>query len=691
MSKNWKIGVVGAGNMGSGIAQKMAQEGLEVVLVDVSSEQAARGLATINRFLREGTERGILSARQAEATLGRIVATDRFEALKEADLVVEAVFENLDVKGEVFRRLDRICDEKTILATNTSSLYVRDIANYTRRPDRVVGMHYFYHPAKNRLVEIVPHAATSAETVERAKLIGKLHNKTCIVVKDSPGFAVNRYFVPFLNESVRLLEDGVANIPTIEAAAKQAFEIGMGPFELMNVTGIPIAVHSSAYLAKEISEFYAPARRLIEQSEKKEDWDLSGEVDESRLDRIGRHLCAAVFGAAGAQVDEGVAGIEDTDRGAKIGLRWKWGPFELMNKVGVEQAYDMVKELNARRPGFHLPEIMKKQALQGTPFAFRYVDLEVKNRIAYITINRPEAMNALNPAVVDQLEAAFDQAEKDPGVRGIAIRGAGKAFVAGADIKFFIDCIQRDEIDQNVAFTRRGHRLFRRFETSDKMTVAVLDGLSLGGGSELALACQAIVATEQGSLAFPESGLGIYPGLGGMLRTNLHLGKELAKYYTFTGSKLSAQDAHSLGIVTELVEMEEVEAAIERLVQAGNRDKYQAREIPAAYREYQAAFSDENVKRLFHGETAQGVRGELAERLGKILSFKGLIALETMNDLIDRQSNLSIEEGMELELDGLTKIFATEDAVAGLTAALSGERPAFKFKIGRSVAYHEQA
>lgn len=144
-------------------------------------------------------------------------------------------------------------------------------------------------------------------------------------------------------------------------------------------------------------------------------------------------------------------------------------------------------------------------------------------------------MNALNPIVVDQLEAAFDNAEKDPQVKGIAIRGAGKAFVAGADIKHFIECIKTDQIDENVAFTRRSHKLFRRLETSPKLTIAVLDGLSLGGGSELALACQAIVATAQGSMAFPESGLGIYPGLGGMLRTNRHVGKELTKYYTFTG------------------------------------------------------------------------------------------------------------------------------------------------------------
>src|SRR5690606_21646637 len=111
------------------------------------------------------------------------------------DLVVEAVFEDLEVKGNVFKKLDKICNPKTIFATNTSSLFVKDIAQFTNRPEKVIGMHYFYHPAKNRLVEVIPHEGTSEETVETTLLIGKLHNKTCIVVKDSPGFAVNRYFV----------------------------------------------------------------------------------------------------------------------------------------------------------------------------------------------------------------------------------------------------------------------------------------------------------------------------------------------------------------------------------------------------------------------------------------------------------------------------------------------------------------
>ena len=232
-----KVGVVGCGLMGSGIAQKMAQEGLRVVMVDLKEEFVERGLENIQQMLAQGVERKIFTSEQAHDILSRIIGTADFEMITDADLVIEAVFEDKKVKSDLFQKLDQICSPETILATNTSSFYVKEFAEQTSRPDRFVGLHYFYHPAKNRLLEVIPHDGTSTETLEKSLLAAKLHGKTSIVVKDAPGFAVNRFFVPFLNEAARMLEEDMANIPTIEGAAKQAFKIGMGPFELMNVTG----------------------------------------------------------------------------------------------------------------------------------------------------------------------------------------------------------------------------------------------------------------------------------------------------------------------------------------------------------------------------------------------------------------------------------------------------------------------
>ena len=168
MSQINKIGVIGAGNMGSGIAQKMAQEGLNVVMVDIKEEFVKRGLDTIKGLLAEGVERKIFKPEQVEATLARITGTTDFAAVADADLVVEAVFEDKTVKTDLFQNLDQICSDKTILATNTSSFFVREFAEKTSRPDRFVGLHYFFHPAKNRLLEVIPHGGTSNDTIERS-------------------------------------------------------------------------------------------------------------------------------------------------------------------------------------------------------------------------------------------------------------------------------------------------------------------------------------------------------------------------------------------------------------------------------------------------------------------------------------------------------------------------------------------
>ena len=677
MARINKIGVVGAGNMGSGIVQKMAQEGLNVVMIDIKEEFVQRGLNTIKTLLGEAVERKIFRPEQVDAIMSRIQGTTDMNAVADADLVVEAVFEDKAVKSELFRKLDKICAEKTILATNTSSFYVRDFAGQTDRPDRFIGLHYFFHPAKNRLLEVIPHETTSPETIETAMLAAKLHAKTSILVKDAPGFAVNRFFVPFLNEAARMVEEGLANIATVEEGAKQAFKIGMGAFELMNVTGIPIAAHASKTLGDELGPFYATAGIINRQVEKAENWDLSGDIEAAKLEAIMDRFYGVGLGVAAALVDEGVASMEDTDRGAKIGLRWIQGPFEIMNRIGIEKTFQVVAAIGERYPDFKIPEILTRQKALGKPFEFSVVDLDVKDTIAYITINRPEAMNALNEAVFAQLAQRFDAAAADPDVRAIVFQGAGKAFVAGADIRYFVKNIKTNRIADTVAFTRSGHELLLKIENSDKLTIALLDGLSLGGGSELALSCQAIVATPAGSMGFPETGIGIYPGLGGMLRFARQAGPALAKYYTFTGATLSAEDAASLGIVTRLVSPTEVDAAIRELAGGPKPDKYGNREIPQKFAELAETCTPANVKKLLAGQAPEGVPEALAAKTAKIVGFKAPVALKMAADIIDRQADLPIPEAIEVELAGLSDIFSTADALEGLSS-LGRKRPVFQ-------------
>lgn len=679
MSQISKIGVIGAGNMGSGIAQKIAQEGFDVVLIDIKNEFVEKGLATINQVMQSGVKRKVFTQEQMDKTLTRIQGTTDFNAVADVDIVVEAVFEDKQVKTQLFQKLDGICSEKTIFATNTSSFYVTEFAEKINRPDRFIGLHYFFHPAKNRLLEIIPHAKTSRETIEKAVLFAKLHGKTAIMVKDAPGFAVNRFFIPSNNEAVRMLEEGMANLVTIEEGSKRAFGMGMGSFEVVNITGIPVAVHASKSLGDELGVFYQTPDLLKTQMEKNEDWDLaSGEIEEDKMAAVIDRFHGIVLGVAAALVDEGVTTMEDINLGAKIGLRWSKGPFEIMNEIGIEKTCAVVEAITQLYPGFKMPAILVEQKKLGEPFKFNVVDLEIKEDIAFITINRPDAMNALNEAVVEQLSEKFSIAENDPRVKAIAFNGAGKAFVAGADIQFFVDKIKTDKIAEIEAFTRKGHELFLRIENCAKKTIAILDGLSLGGGSEMALACQFILATDGGSMGFPETGIGIVPGLGGMIRMERQVGVDLAKYYVFTGQILSAQEAQELGIVYKIVQPSEMSEAITEIADTVDYEKNRQRTIPEKFQELAKTCNFQNIQNIFAGQAITGVAGQLTARFTKTLGYKSQTALKMANDVMDEQVELSIPQAVEYELGQLNTLFSTKDAIEGLSSAVEHRRPVFK-------------
>ena len=275
------VAIVGAGNMGSGIAQKTAQEEFPVQMVDREQQWVDRGQNTIAKLLGEAVERRIFSENQVEEILARVTGVVGVENVAaDTDLVIEAVFEDFDIKTAVFNTLDEACGEGTILASNTSSLSVNALAEATARPDRFVGLHFFYHPAKNRLVEVIPSELSSEETIARVEQYCKMLGKVVIVCKDRPGFVVNRFFVPWLNEACLLLEEGVGTTAQIDAVACAAFDIGMGPFALMNLTGPPIALHSTNYLAEQLeTPRYSGAKSLQDLVESGVMWEIDDETE----------------------------------------------------------------------------------------------------------------------------------------------------------------------------------------------------------------------------------------------------------------------------------------------------------------------------------------------------------------------------------------------------------------------------
>jgi 3-hydroxybutyryl-CoA dehydrogenase len=250
-----KLGVVGAGTMGSGIAQLAAQIGCDVVMRDIEDAFVERGIKGINKFLTKSVEKGKLKAEEKEAIVGRIKGTTAMSDLKDVDFVVEAVIEDLGLKKEVFKALDELCRPEVVLASNTSSMSLTEIASATKRPDKVCGMHFFNPVPLMRLVEIIRGYYTSDETVaattDLAKKMGKV---TVEVKKDSPGFIVNRIMMPHFLEAIKMFEEGIASIEDIDTAVKNGLNYPMGPFELMDLTGIDIAYYVTEYFHKELNK-----------------------------------------------------------------------------------------------------------------------------------------------------------------------------------------------------------------------------------------------------------------------------------------------------------------------------------------------------------------------------------------------------------------------------------------------------
>ncbi len=254
------IGIVGAGSMGSSIANLAALNGFQVILRDVEERYLDTALQRMDSFMSKSVERGKLTEEQKQETLGRIRTTTSLEELSVVDVVIEAVIENMDVKKEVFQELDRIVREDVILATNTSSMSITEIASVTNRPERVAGMHFFNPAQLMKLVEVVRGYQTSDETVEELKeLSTKLSKVPVEVKKDSPGFIVNRIMLPQFIEAIKLLEEGVASAEDIDKAVTLGLNYPMGPFTLQDFAGVDIGYHVMEYFKNEFnSDQYAP-------------------------------------------------------------------------------------------------------------------------------------------------------------------------------------------------------------------------------------------------------------------------------------------------------------------------------------------------------------------------------------------------------------------------------------------------
>ena len=624
------VTVLGGGNMGSGIAQACAQAGFTVRVRDVDAASIARGRSLIERTLQGAIDRKKTTPAKRDDLLGRITfTTDLGTAVADARLVVEAVFEDESVKRALFEELGRLVAPETIVATNTSSFSVTALGQGFPSPGRFAGLHFFYPAAINKLVEIVGGAETARSTLQELERFAYLLRKIPIETRDSAGFCVNRYFVPYLNESARIAEEGVASLATIEEVGRELFGATLGPFELMNVTGIPIAFHSETSLFRAFGPAYAPAGLLESQFRGGKPWPWKeSSVEPEKKAAVRDRLLGLTIGIATRLVEEGVATPEATDRGATVGLRRKWGPFAHLSSVGVSEGLALVESYSRRWPGnFPVSAALRDRAARGErTWPLALVRVERDGPVAWVLLDRPEVLNSLNSAVLHQVESTFRELETSPGLRAVVLAGSSPVFAAGADIEEMAGKTPAE----GVEFGFLGQRVAERVERFPTPVIALVEGYAFGGGLELALAADFIVAAEGAQLGLPEVGLGIHPGMGGATRLTRLIGRARTKYLVYTGARVSAEEAFRLGFV--------------------------ARVVPAA--------------------TA---RDEVAA-LAATIAANAPLAVRWVKQVIDRGVDASTASALHIEAESAGHTFSTSDRAEGMRAFLERRKPAFEGK-----------
>ena len=249
-----QIGVVGAGSMGNGIAQICAQAGYRVIMQDRAEEYVQRGLSTITSSVGKFVEKGKMSAEDRDALLARLSTTTDLADLAGADLIIEAVFEDFEVKKDVLTRLDALCGPDVILASNTSSISITKLAAVTGRPDRVIGMHFFNPVPLMQLVEIIRALQTSQETYDAVRAMSERLGKTPVEVRDSPGFVSNRILMPLLNEAMYTLQEGIATAEDIDTVIRLGLNHPMGPLTLADYVGLDVCLDVMEVLVRDLGD-----------------------------------------------------------------------------------------------------------------------------------------------------------------------------------------------------------------------------------------------------------------------------------------------------------------------------------------------------------------------------------------------------------------------------------------------------
>ncbi|MGQ9599656.1 MAG: 3-hydroxyacyl-CoA dehydrogenase [Anaerolineae bacterium] len=396
----FKVGVVGAGAMGGGIAQVVTYAGLPVVVKDIAPSQLEAAQKHVEGIYQSRVDKGKMTYGQMQEKLGLIEYTLSYDSFTDVDIVIEAVPEVIKIKQQVFQELDDVCPPDTIFASNTSALSITEMGAATRRPHKVIGMHFFNPAHVMKLVEIIPGAQTDQDTIDTVQQFAQDLRKIPVVVKECPGFLVNRLLMPYLNEAVLAIEQGAASAQQVdEAMGREGFGWPMGPFFLMDMLGIDVCAHVGEYLYSHYGDRVKPARLFYKLVEAKRFGEKTGagfyiysatdaeplEAIIQRMQQAGEvetgtrftvdRLIMPFLNEAALCVQEGIANVNDIDMAciAGIGMQVnkggelvRMGPLEYMDEMGLDRVVEKLEALEKEMgPRFHPVDILYQKVRAG--------------------------------------------------------------------------------------------------------------------------------------------------------------------------------------------------------------------------------------------------------------------------------------------------------------------------------------
>jgi enoyl-CoA hydratase/3-hydroxyacyl-CoA dehydrogenase len=583
------VTVLGAGGMGAQIGALAAEAGYKVKIRDIEEKFLDRGRQAIEANYDRRISRGRFTEEAKKDAMSRMTfLVDLKEAVKDADIVIEAVPEIMDLKKSVLKEVSALCPADCVFATNTSSLSIAEMSTAGKRPEMVVGTHYFNPPSRMTLLVIVHGTDTSREAIDIAEKVALKMGRAVVHVKDVPGFVANRIFCNMSNEADWALAQGEARSAfEVDSAIKYKLGLPMGMLELQDTLGggsIDTQFHVMEYFGETMGKSYGPAPILAKLFKEKNygkktgkgyyDWS-EGKANEIPMnagfgfDPI-RVLATAVNEAA-KLIEMGATTREEIDTAVLLGLNYPRGILRMADSVGLDA---ILNELNRlfkkynKEDRYKASSVITKLVKQGKlgrktgegfytygPGEYEAIEVKVNKdvKVGSIILSRPTKANAFHADMMAELGKALGELEKNDDVRCVVITGAGTNFSGGADFAAFAG----GEVEAAFNFSEAPHDVFTKIETYPKAVIAAINGPAMGAGLELALACDVRIMSKTAVVRLPELTLSIIPGAGATQRLGRLIGWARAKEMILLSDPVTADKALDWGLVNYVADPKE--------------------------------------------------------------------------------------------------------------------------------------